>query len=64
MSGPELNTDTNSESTCKTKRSRTTPKGSKVDSAEPQKAFLKKKKHKWERVEVPSLPEIRTEKEK
>lgn len=33
--GPKPNMDTNNKSPCKTKISKTTPKGSKVDSAEP-----------------------------
>ncbi|XP_053423611.1 la-related protein 7 isoform X3 [Nycticebus coucang] len=59
----ELNIDSSNVSVCKMKRSRTTSESSEVETSEPQKQSSKKKK-KREKVEVSSLPEVRTAKRK
>ncbi|XP_003798212.1 la-related protein 7 [Otolemur garnettii] len=59
----ELNIDSSDLSVCKIKRSRTTSESSEVETPEPQKQPSKKKK-KRDKVEVSSLPEVRTGKRK
>lgn len=52
--GSRSNMDTNSESPCKTKIPKTTPKDSKVESAVPQKEFSKKNKNNREELKCPA----------
>nr|XP_012291891.2 la-related protein 7 [Aotus nancymaae] len=59
----EENVDTSNTSVSKMKRSRPTSEGSDLESPEPQKQPSKKKK-KRDKVEVSSLPEVRTGKRK
>ncbi|KAK2101127.1 La- protein 7 [Saguinus oedipus] len=59
----EENTDTSNTSLSKMKRSRPTSEGSDLESPEPQKQPSKKKK-KRDKVEVSSLPEVRSGKRK
>lgn len=61
MSQPKLSTS--SENACKTKQSRPTSQDAEVETTEPQRHSQRKIKQKRERVEVGSLPEVRTRKE-